>query len=500
MAKRSAVEDAPGPEVPFKKLHLDTSHHLVEEQDDDDATTTAQTPTSMNDAGSPATTTATTPRAKFPSDLKTLPCTWPGCPKTFNRPARLRDHLNSHTNSRPFKCPYEDCDKDYTVDKHLKQHIKAVHTHERKHVCPREGCGKSFVTGTRLKRHQAVHEGAERFRCDECGQSFRKKDTLNKHVRKDHQGRKAFPCNEQGCNAEFETKASLNRHWEREHGEAKFWCDECETKTLPDGALQRVGFTTLVLLQAHVKQEHQNCMFCDFKSASQYDLEQHIEKYHSGKSVEERKTFECTYDNCNRKFTSKSNRTNHIRTAHEGQRFVCGDMDLTGPDFDGWSKADGCGDKFMAKARLEDHVRYVHLGHTRPRASAAVAVQEPGDLLNDISGVARLAKSNVACPHCIEVFTRYADLDVHMAKIHTPATPDDEYSAIEREQLPESTMFEDEFVSTWPEGMPQEEIFAASMDYGPTDDGWAEDEANILLLARDPPDIDANIDPTLDMI
>jgi hypothetical protein len=241
-------------------------------------------------------------------------------------------------------------------------------------------------------------------------------------------------------------------------------------------------------------------MFCEFKSASQYDLEQHIEKYHSGKTVEERKTFECTYDNCKRKFTSKSNRTNHIRTAHEGQRFVCGEIDLAGPDFEEWSKADGCGDKFMAKARLEDHVRYVHLGHIRPKTSVAVPVQQPGSLLNDISGVARLAKPTVSCPHCIEVFTRYADLDVHMAKHTSAANNDDEYSAMGREPLPESTMFEDEFVSTWPEGMPQEEIFASSMDYGPPDDGWAEDEANILLLARDSPDRDANIDPSLNMI
>ncbi len=83
----------------------------------DDTYTNAPSPSSTGDAES-VVTTATTPRAKFPSDLKTLACTWPGCPKTFNRPARLRDHLNSHTNSRPFKCPYPDCDKDYIEDKY----------------------------------------------------------------------------------------------------------------------------------------------------------------------------------------------------------------------------------------------------------------------------------------------------------------------------------------------------------------------------------------------
>lgn len=141
MAKRSATEVVPGV-PPLKKLQLEEIHsgpdHILD--DDDDFTTNPQTPGS--EAPSSPTTGVTTPRTKFPSDLKTLSCTWPGCSKTFNRPARLRDHLNSHTNSRPFKCPYADCDKDYTVDKHLKQHIKATHTNERRHVCQKEGCGR----------------------------------------------------------------------------------------------------------------------------------------------------------------------------------------------------------------------------------------------------------------------------------------------------------------------------------------------------------------------
>lgn len=505
MAKRSADGPPPGMQSPSKKLQLDIPIHGPAAYDDDDdnddeydPSTAAQTPSSFigdEEPSSPATTAATTPRAKFPSDLKTLPCTWPGCPKTFNRPARLRDHLNSHTNSRPFACPYDGCDKDYTVDKHLKQHIKAVHTHERRHVCQREGCGKSFVTGTRLKRHQAVHEGAERFRCGACGQSFRKRDTLNKHVRKDHEGRKAFSCAEPGCQAEFETKASLNRHREREHGEAKYWCDECGPRPQPDGTVQRVGFTTELLLQAHVKQEHQNCMFCDFKSSRHCSLEQHIEMYHSGKTVQERKTWECTHDGCSKKFTSKSNRTNHIRTAHEGVRFVCGEFYISGPGFAGWSNAQGCGDKFSAKARLEDHVRYVHLGQERPKVSVPVQAH-PANFLDDLSGIALMEKANVHCSSCDEVFTRYADLETHIERVHKEP-PESDLFNLNTLSTPVPSMFEEEFASTWPHGAPQEEIFAAQMDYDPPDDGWAEDEANILLLARDSPGLESRIDPNL---
>ncbi len=120
-------------------------------------------------------------RRNFPSDLKTIPCIYPGCVKAFNRPVRLAAHLRSYTNDRPHKCPYPDCDKIYLEEKHLAQYIKGSYTHEKKYTCGEEGCGKSFVTATRLRRHAAVHEGAERFRCrgyDGCSLSFRKNQTL----------------------------------------------------------------------------------------------------------------------------------------------------------------------------------------------------------------------------------------------------------------------------------------------------------------------------------
>ncbi|KAF4425216.1 transcription factor IIIA [Fusarium acutatum] len=497
MSKREAAEaaiDVP----PAKRLYRGGPDDLYIDDAEDDLTS-AHTPYSTQDPDSPQTvnTAATTPRAKFPSDLKTLACTWPGCPKTFNRPARLRDHLNSHTNSRPFKCPYDGCEKDYIEDKHLKQHIKAVHTLERKHVCQKEGCGKSFVTGTRLKRHQAVHEGEERFRCQDCGQSFRKKETLSKHVRKDHQGLPALQCPEQGCRHAFESKAALKRHRDKDHGEAKFWCGECGLKRMPDGTDQRVGFTAEVLLQAHIRQEHQNCIFCEFKSASRWELEKHVEMHHSGQSVEDRKNIACPYDECTKKFTKKSNLNAHIRTAHEGFRFVCGQVDLNSSGLQGWTNDQGCGDKFSTKSRLEDHIRYKHLGHERPKLSKPEPSQEI-NLIDELSGAANQAERTISCPHCHEAFIRYHDRDAHVGLYHPLAT--DPSLILAGDQLdPAQFFFDESFPNTtnWPGIMPEDDIFAAAMDYGHPRDDWPEDETNILLLARDPAVQDPLIDPAL---
>ncbi|KAI8678810.1 hypothetical protein NCS55_00603400 [Fusarium keratoplasticum] len=499
MSKRSAVEEAPGTPS-AKKLHSDGSDDLYIDDPEDDVTT-AHSPASMYEPDSPQTvnTAATTPRHKFPSDLKTLACTWPGCPKTFNRPARLRDHLNSHTNSRPFKCQYEGCDKDYIEDKHLKQHIKAVHTLERKHVCPKEGCGKSFVTGTRLKRHQAVHEGEERFRCKDCGQSFRKKETLNKHVRKDHQGLPALQCPEEGCPRAFDSKATLKRHREREHGEAKFWCGECGLKKMPNGTEERVGFTTEVLLQAHIRQEHQNCLFCDFKSGTRWELEKHVEMYHSGQTVEDRKTIACPYAECKKKFTKKSNLNAHIRTAHEGFRFVCGEVDLSSAGLQGWTNDQGCGDKFSTKVRLEDHIRYKHLGLERPKLSKPGPSHQQVDLIDELSGATNQAERKIACPQCNEAFIRYHDLDVHVEACHGPPLQADPAMFLSDNQFDSNSIPFGSFPGTpaWPGAMQEDYIFAAQMDYDTPHDEWPEDEANILLLARDPQTQESLIDPAL---
>ncbi|PHH62586.1 hypothetical protein CDD81_6901 [Ophiocordyceps australis] len=480
MEKRSA-EGQVIEVLPIKRQRTENDDDLYTPDDNgsDQDSTPAQTPASTTDT---SLTTATTPRPRFPSDLKTLACTWPGCSKTFNRPARLRDHLNSHTNSRPFKCLYADCDKDYIEEKHLKQHIKAVHTHDRRYPCPRPGCGKSFLTGTRLRRHQAVHDGADRFRCPECGQSFRKRETLHKHLRKDHLGVPTHECSEHGCSEAFNTKPALKRHQDRAHGQVRFWCAECEATTAQDGSQQRVGFTTQLLLEAHLRLEHQNCIFCDYASASKYELQQHIETHHSGKTVAQRKTHACTHAGCDKRFTKKSNLSAHMRTIHQGLRFVCGQVLLSGPDYQGWSNDQGCGDSFKTKANLENHVRFHHLGQKRVRLSRSNVGTgiDAVDALSGFTSQGSHVDANAAAPVLKEP--------------HGLLHLDSERQLFAQDANPSSWS---DFMAD--NAMADDGIFAAQLEYGPVHDEWLDDETNIILLARNLPDdpYTAHIDPSL---
>ncbi|KAK4170756.1 hypothetical protein QBC36DRAFT_341352 [Triangularia setosa] len=374
---------------------------------------------------------------KFPSDMKTIKCTFPGCDKTFNRPARLVSHLRSHNNDRIHRCTYEGCDKSYLEEKHLTQHIKGSHTHEKNYVCDVEGCGKAFVTNTRLKRHAAVHEGAERFRCRDyegCSLSFRKRETLQRHIRTEHLGQAGFPCPQDGCEEGFDSAGALRRHTEREHGQLRFWCDECAKETDEDGEEKRVGFTTLNLLKTHARTEHRACPFCDKKIGRQSLLEEHMENVHSGKSVEERKDVPCNYPGCDSMFTRKSNMMTHYRSAHEGRKFVCGEVNtFNTPDIADWNwQEEGCKATFVSKLKLEEHIRFVHLGRKRPERTITLNLDGPHELDEMTAAV---DKKRLPCNvlGCEAKFIRYADLNKHLQVHQTQALrPDAGYGKQEQ--------------------------------------------------------------------
>ncbi|KAI1420000.1 transcription factor IIIA [Xylaria sp. FL1777] len=471
--------------------------------------------------------TPLSPARRWPSDLKTIRCTYPDCNKTFNRPARLAAHLRSHNNERPFVCPYPDCDKDYIEEKHLKQHIKGSHTAERNHVCTYEDCGKKFMTATRLRRHQLVHEGQERFRCRDfppCNQSFRKHQTLQRHIRTEHQHKPAFQCShkidESGsiCGQGFDTAGSLRRHQERDHGENRFWCDECATQNDDAGNPRKVGFPTLTLLQTHMKNSHVNCMFCGETCNGREDLERHIESDHATrKTVEERKTVACTWPGCTKTFTRTSNLNVHVRSAHEGICFVCGEFDLSKTeDLATWSNSQGCGQAFGHKAALENHVRYVHLMHERPQpkhSGVSLSLQQPQTdltMLDQLAGVSEKSRRTLLCTFsgCHLKFTYSGDLEAHVQKEHQveqalldsveePGTTSEPSSAFQEASQGmaewEANYGEEDFWSglIWPPSMQE-----CNMDSAGIDEEWLRDEAEMRRLIG-PDELNSLIDPSL---
>jgi general transcription factor IIIA len=209
-------------------------------------------------------------------------------------------------------------------------------------------------------------------------------------------------------------------------------------------------------LQAHMRKEHSDCMFCGLKFTSQQGLVKHIESQHSGSTLDERKNVVCPHDGCGKRFTKQNNLNTHIRSVHMGERFICGSFDISAnPELSSFDDSDGCGKDFVSKVSLVDHIRTAHLGlpsalsakrkkttkneddfmdddfmddeddegYTQPRQSKRKARKPKVSKVDQLLGLSYTAdpKRNIPChdPTCPHKFIREYDRQVHMQSAHT---------------------------------------------------------------------------------
>ncbi|KOB65011.1 putative zinc finger protein 45-like protein, partial [Operophtera brumata] len=92
------------------------------------------------------------------------------CGKFMSCRFRLKTHLRTHTEERPYSCPH--CSKSFSLAQNLKG--------EKPLQC--SVCGESFAHSAGLATHKRKHTGQTPYRCVLCPRSFRTVGHLQYHV------------------------------------------------------------------------------------------------------------------------------------------------------------------------------------------------------------------------------------------------------------------------------------------------------------------------------
>ncbi len=138
-------------------------------------------------------------------------------PKQAKDPAFTSPFKNKHyvNVAMTFSCTI--CDRQFTTQTALQNHIYAHHEDSSNKEFQCGLCSKRFLHKSSMMRHEATHRG--RHSCLQCQRTFAKKEDLNTHVKVIHMGVKEFDC--QICKTSFGYKRNLVIHLKNIHQKNK---------------------------------------------------------------------------------------------------------------------------------------------------------------------------------------------------------------------------------------------------------------------------------------
>ncbi|XP_022083889.1 uncharacterized protein LOC110975605 [Acanthaster planci] len=246
------------------------------------------------------------------------------CGRIFRTSTLLRNHLNTHSGTKPYKC--ELCEKAFGTSGELGRHMKYMHTHEKPHKCPL--CDYYSVEASKIKRHMRSHTGEKPYKCTLCDYASTDNYKLKRHMRV-HTGEKPFQCGE--CEHSFSQKSSLKEHlWKHAGSRPAHKCEYCDTT-----------FGRHADMKTHIRKMHTQgqpliCKICENGFTDRFSFMQH-QKTHKGEKIYQ--CLECDYS-----APQKRHLVVHMRV-HTGERpFQCSD----------------CQETFKHKQTLVNHLQKKH--------------------------------------------------------------------------------------------------------------------------------------------
>ena len=142
------------------------------------------------------------------------------CEKSFSTQGNLRNHIMTiHENNRPFICPYPNCNKKYSIQSRLQVHYR-THTGNKPFIC--KECGKAFNEKGNLKTHERFHSEQRPFKCNFCNKTYKTNGHLKDHIEIQHMKIRKFACH--FCDKKFGRISTLKAHIRTHTGEKNYQC------------------------------------------------------------------------------------------------------------------------------------------------------------------------------------------------------------------------------------------------------------------------------------
>ena len=140
------------------------------------------------------------------------------CKKRFASSTYLKRHLSSHSSEKEFECIF--CGKAFSLESNLKIHLR-LHTGERCYSCT--VCNEKFMHSQTLKKHLQIHGVTEKKACDKCGLLVTQSCKAKEHICCVKE--KSYAC--QHSVKSFDKLYGLKWHIKSHTSDAKLFCEVC---------------------------------------------------------------------------------------------------------------------------------------------------------------------------------------------------------------------------------------------------------------------------------